>query len=52
MRHSHIQKSLIWFKYNNRKYEDIIIDQNVLNELPEDDIPDTLFNEIGILKMI
>jgi len=38
--------ALLWLKANNRHYADIIIDQVVLSDLPEDDVPDELIQVI------
>ena len=45
-RRSIIQNCLLWLQKNNKFYADIIIDETLLNQLPENDIPDLLFDNI------
>jgi hypothetical protein len=42
-----IQKCLYWLKMNTILYQDVIINDKKLYELPEDDIPENIFNEIS-----
>ena len=39
VRRSLIQTALLWFKKHNSFYKDVIIDKNLLNKLPTDDVP-------------
>ena len=47
VRRNKIENCLIWLKSNNLVYKDITIDYDNLNRLPENDVPDEVFNEIS-----
>ena len=46
MHQSKIGKALIWLKENNQYYENIIIDQEILNFLSENDLITKMFSQL------
>ena len=46
VRRAYVWRALLWLKENNRHYKDIVISEDNLADLPEDDIPGSIFDLI------
>ena len=46
LRRAYVWRALLWLKENNRHYKDIVISEDNLADIPEDDIPASIFDLI------
>ena len=50
VRREKVRQALIWLHRNNVLYQDIVIDHLLVNKLPVNDVPDSLWDTLSVLE--